>query len=298
MNAVFPQIKTTDSRAPIPMLLEKQGVAYMEFPGLKKIQGIHHLFSTRFGGVSENEFSTMNLSFTRGDREEAVKENYQRIAAVLGTRPQHMVATYQTHTTNVMRVTTRERGLGVTQPKQMRDVDGLFTNEKGVTLLAYFADCVPLYFVDPEKMVIGLAHSGWKGTCNGIGYEMILAMECEFGCVPENIHVAIGPSICSSCYEVSEDLFDEFANHFWPRFGSEGFQLLDTQSALFRRKDYGKYHLNLQLANQLIFRKAGILEKHMECTNVCTCCNPELLFSHRATQGKRGNLCAFLGIDD
>lgn len=296
MNAVFPQIKTTDSHDPIPMLTEKQGVVYMEFPGLKKLQGIHHIFSTRLGGVSENEFSTMNLSFTRGDREEAVKENYRRIAAVLGTKPQHMVATYQTHTTNVIRVTAHERGLGVTRPKQMTDVDGLLTNEKGVTLLAYFADCVPLYFVDPKKKAIGLAHSGWKGTCNGIGYEMILAMEREFGCAPEDIYVAIGPSICPACYEVGEELLEEFSHSFWPRFGSKDSLLLET--TLFCRKDNGKYHLNLQLANQLIFRKAGILEEHMECTNVCTCCNPKLLFSHRATQGKRGNLCAFLGLDE
>ena len=148
----------------------KQGeLEYLVFPKLEKTGVVEHLFTTRTGGVSSGIYSTMNLSFSRGDDPECVRENYRRIGEVLGTDPEHMVASKQTHTTNIRLVTEADLGNGITEPSAYDDVDGLATNIPGMALVTFYADCVPLYFVDPVKKAIGLAHSGWRGTVAGMG---------------------------------------------------------------------------------------------------------------------------------
>lgn len=298
------KIVTKQDAEALPVLKEKNGVVYFSYPGLEATGIVKHLFSTRLGGVSENEFSSMNLSFTRGDEEEKVSENYRRIAKILDCEPDDMVATYQTHTKNLRVIHKEDKGHGVTREKDFFDIDGLITNEPGVVLLAYFADCVPLYFVDPVNKVIALSHSGWKGTVQGMGEATLQKMAQEFGTNPENVHVAIGPSICQDCYEVSQDLVDAFEKDFWPRYQLDDAlfmkpileEMENDRPALFLSKGNGKYQLDLWLANKLVLLKSGITKEHMEITNVCTCCNPDLLFSHRASKGKRGNLCAFLAL--
>lgn len=295
------KIKTKNNQPCIPGLQEndiKTGIPYFTFKGLEETGVVKHLFSTRLGGVSEGDFSSMNLSFTRGDKEECVIENYRRIANILACRPEDMVATYQTHTKNLRVITKEDAGHGVTREKYFFDVDGLLTNEPGIMLVAYFADCVPIYLADPVKKAIALCHSGWKGTLMGIGAEAVKKMQAEYGCRPSDIRAAVGPSICRDCYEVSEDLYLEFKEKFWPVYGSREAELAANTktNSLFMKKGNGKYQLDLWLANQLVLKKAGIKEEHLEITNICTCCNPDILFSHRASKGKRGNLCAFLGL--
>lgn len=257
---------------------------YLVFPILDKESGIRHLFSTRLGGVSEGIYSTMNLSYTRGDTKEAVDENFRRIARVLGALPEQFVLSDQTHTTNVRVVTGRDMGKGVTRPKDYTDVDGLITQEPGIVLGTFYADCVPLYFYDPVKKVIGLAHSGWRGTAARMGQVIIERMAEEFECKGEHILAAIGPSICQDCYEVGADVAEVFLREF---AGHEA-EVLKSGS------ERGKYQLDLWKANELVLKQAGILREHLEVTDVCTCCNPSYLFSHRASHGKRGNLGAFL----
>ena len=156
----------------------------------------------------------------------------------------------------------------------------------GLVLSTFYADCVPLYFVDPVHCAIGLSHSGWRGTVNRMGKATIEAMRREYGSRPEELRCAIGPSICQDCYEVSEDVIEEFEKVFDKKYWNR----------LFYRKENGKYQLNLWMANKIIFLEAGIPEENISMPNLCTCCNPEFLFSHRASHGKRGNLGAFLGI--
>ncbi|MFR8172226.1 MAG: peptidoglycan editing factor PgeF [Marvinbryantia sp.] len=265
---------------------EKEGVVWLTYPALEKTEGIVHGFSTRLGGVSEAHLSSMNLSFSRGDSEENVRENYRRIAAAIGFAPENLVFSDQTHTTNVRMVTEADRGKGYTVPRDYTDVDGLITDVPGLVLATFYADCVPLYFVDPVRGAIGLSHSGWRGTVGRIGKVTVQAMQEAYGCRPENIFAAIGPSICQNCYEVSEDVIEEFQESFNERFWSE----------LYYPKENGKYQLNLWRANEIILKEAGILPEHLSVTDICTCCNPDLLFSHRASHGMRGNLAAFLGI--
>ena len=136
----------------------------LKYPLLEQTGIVEHCFTTRLGGVSEGVCSTLNLSFSRGDDPKAVMENYRRVAETFGKTVEDFVCTDQTHTTTVIRVGNEEKGYGVTREKPYTDVDGLITNEPGVILSTFYADCVPLYFVDPVNKAIGLSHSGWRGT--------------------------------------------------------------------------------------------------------------------------------------
>ena len=197
-----------------------------------------------------------------------------------------IVPSGETHTANVRLVTEEDRGNGITKPRPYTDVDGMITNVPGLVLATFYADCVPLYFIDPVHRAIGLSHSGWRGTVAKIGEVTVRRMQEEFGSDPSEIYGAVGPSICQDCYEVSEDVIEQFRAAF-PQ---------DKWDALFYGKPDGKYQLDLWEANHQIMLGAGLKEEHISMPNLCTCCNPEFLFSHRASHGRRGNLGAFLGI--
>ena len=259
----------------------------LHYPLLEQTGVVEHCFTTRLGGVSEGVCSSLNLSFSRGDDPKAVMENYRRVAECFGKTIDDFVCTDQTHTTNILRVGALERGYGVTREKPYADVDGLITNEPGVILSTFYADCVPLYFVDPIHKAIGLSHSGWRGTVGRMGKRTLEAMADEFGTNPEDVYAAIGPSICQACYEISKDV----AEHFYEEFQDHGDEILID-------KGNGKYQLDLWKTNEIVLLEAGIRLEHLAVTNICTCCNREVLFSHRASQGKRGNLAAFLMLKE
>lgn len=271
---------------PVLQVNEKGDVPYLTFPALEKSGVVTHGFSTRLGGVSKEHLFSMNLSFARGDKEENVRENFARIADAIGFKTENLVFSDQTHTTNVRIVTEADRGKGFVKERDYTDVDGLVTNVPGIVLATFYADCVPLYFVDPVKKVIGLSHSGWKGTVGKIGKETVKKMQETFGSNPTDILAAVGPSICQSCYEVSEVVILQFQENYDEQYWDD----------LYYRKENGKYQLNLWKANEIVFLESGILPEHISITDICTCCNPELLYSHRATQGRRGNLAAFLAL--
>ena len=193
-----------------------------------------------------------------------------------------MVFTHQTHTTNVAVAEGKDRG------RRFLETDGLVCNTPGICLVTFYADCVPLYFLDPVRKAVGLSHSGWRGTVNKMGKKTVEKMAEAFGSRPSDIIAAVGPSICQDCYEVSEDVIREFRGNFpeklWER--------------LFYKKENGRYQLDLWQANREVLLEAGISEKNVAVTNVCTHCNPKILFSHRAAGEKRGNLSAFLALKE
>ena len=267
---------------------ENRGVTYLSFHILEDTGLVSHAFSTRLGGVSKGDFATMNFSFTRGDDRDDVLENYRRMAAALGVDRERMVLTWQTHTTNVRRVTEEDEGKGIVRDRDYRDVDGLITDIPGITLVTFFADCVPLYFLDPVHKAIGLSHSGWRGTVKRMGQVTVDAMKEAFGTRPEDIIACIGPSICGDCYEVGEEVADEFADAFHEKY----------HDVILLKKQNGKYQLDLWKANEIVLKEAGIKGDNLAVTNICTYCNPQLLFSHRRTAERRGNLCAFLSLKE
>ena len=167
-------------------------------------------------------------------------------------------------------------------------MDGLITDIPGITLVTFFADCVPLYFLDPVHKAIGLSHSGWRGTVKRMGQVTVDAMKEAFGTRPEDIIACIGPSICGDCYEVGEEVADEFADAFHEKY----------HDVILLKKQNGKYQLDLWKANEIVLKEAGIKGDYLAVTNICTYCNPQLLFSHRRTAERRGNLCAFLSLKE
>ncbi len=279
------KVQTTELR-------EKNGVYYFVFPKIEKLDIVSHLFSTRLGGVSQNEFSTMNLSYTRGDDKEAVDENYKRISDVLGHGHtlSDFVSTFQTHTTNIRVVTKEDKGKGPERPRDYMDIDGLITNVPGIILSTFHADCPPIYIIDPVKRAIGLVHSGWKGTRGEIGRKALEAMAENYGTDPADCICAIGPSICGDCYEIGEDVASEFAK----AFSKEEI----TKNRILIPYPNDKYRLFLWNAIKLTLQKAGAKEENILVTDVCTKCNSDILFSHRVLGEKRGNLAAFLTLKE
>ena len=271
----------------IPVLqdVSKGAVHMLQFPLLEQQSWISHGFSTRMGGVSEGCYASMNLSFTKGDDPEKVRENYRRMADMLGIDMERMTLSFQTHTTNVRLVTEEDAGKGIVKERDYTDVDGLITNIPGTTLVTFYADCVPLYFVDPVHHAIGLSHSGWRGTVGQIGRKTIEMMVQKYGSDPKDMACVIGPSICQQCYEVSEDVVSAlscvYAEDQMRQIAEPG-------------REPGKYQLDLWAACYETLKEAGVPPKSIQVSGVCTCCHKDLLFSHRATAGKRGNLNGFI----
>ena len=276
---------------------------YLTFPSLENTGLVKHLFTTRLGGVSEGMYATLNLSFQRGDDPDRVLVNYERVAEVLGCKATDIVASHQTHTTNIRKVTEEDRGKGVTSQRDYEDIDGLITDVPGIALACFYADCVPLYFVDQKHRAIGLAHSGWRGTVEEMGRCMIEKMQETYGTRPEDLYAAVGPSICRDCYEVSEDVAEVFRERFDDDEVEQIISELNAAGVLSGSRIVnpgrvpGKYQLDLWMANAVILRRAGIPLTQIAVTDICTCQNPDYLFSHRASDGKRGNLGAFMMLE-
>ena len=260
-------------------------VPYLTYNSLSEINFINHAFSTRLGGVSEGEFTSMNMAFNRGDNPESVTENYKRICKSAGFDFDSLTASAQDHNTFVRAVTSENKGVGIYKPRDLHSVDALITNEKGVTLVTYYADCTPLFFVDIKQKAIGLAHAGWRGTVGRIGEKVVKKMTELYGTNPADIVAAIGPAISVCCYEVDKPCADNF------------YALSDLDSSRFVfPKENGKYMIDLLETNRQILVAAGVKNENITVSDVCTNCNSELLWSHRATKGKRGTMSAFLCI--
>lgn len=254
---------------------------YVTFPALENHQSLKHLFTTRIGGVSEGCCSSWNFGAKSLDTEENIARNYEILANVLGVKPSQMVTSAQTHTTNIRAVTAEDGGFGILPNPSFQDVDGLVTNEKNLAIITGHADCNPVYFYDPAKQVIGLAHSGWKGTLGGISEKMVALMGEKYGCQPEDILAGIGPALCQDCFEVDQDV----AELFFAR--KEAYRAFAYEKSI-------KTYIDLKRIIGYDLMAAGLLDEHIFDMELCTKENPELFFSHRGQHGKRGIMAAVM----
>lgn len=277
----------TFQNSDLAILDQSKEVPFLSFPVLSELPFLRHGFSTKLGGVSTDMFESMNLGSETSpyqDDPRNIEENYRRIAKSIGFEVESVVVSHQVHKTNILAVDEKDKGKGLFQPRDFEEVDGLITNRPGVTLVTKYADCVPLYFVDPVKKVIGLSHSGWRGTVQKIGKITVEELQKHYGCDPEDVIAVIGPSICKECYEIGEETAQEFMKAF-PDYKEEGIILYQAN---------GKYLCDLWAANRNVLSEAGLKADNIHISGVCTSCHSDLLFSHRKTQGKRGSLAAFL----
>lgn len=277
----FPLVEYTISTGILPMV---------ESPLFQRETELQHGFSTRKGGVSKEHLASLNLSFSVEDAKENVLENFRRIGECFGKTPEDFVLSKQSHETKVLKVGTKDRGKGITKDRDYEGIDALITDEKGIILSCFSADCVPILFYDPIHKTVGACHSGWRGTKGKILQNVVEEMRKHFSSNPAEILIAIGPSICKEQYVVSEDLALSFLEDY-PDLGE------DTASPI-QRISKDKFQLDLWDLNRRIALNCGIKEEHISISGYCTMENPELFFSHRYSQGKRGLQGAFICLQD
>ena len=277
----FPLVEYAISTGILPMV---------ESPLFQRETGLQHGFSTRKGGVSKEHLASLNLSFSVEDAKENVLENFRRIGERFGKTPEDFVLSKQSHETKVLKVGTKDRGKGITKDRDYEGIDALITDEKGIILSCFSADCVPILFYDPVHKAVGACHSGWRGTKGKILQNVVEKMRKHFSSNPAEILIAIGPSICKEQYVVSEDLALSFLEDY-PDLGE------DTASPM-QRISKDKFQLDLWDLNRRIALDCGIKEEHISISGYCTMENPELFFSHRYSQGRRGLQGAFICLQD
>lgn len=270
---------------------EEKGLRYLFCPALETQGLIKHGFTSRWGGVSKGSYSTFNLALHVGDNPKDVLENRSRLAELLGVPLDCLVVAEQVHGLNVQVVEKRHRGAGVREmTTALAGADALITQQPGVPLVTFHADCAALFFLDPEKRVIGLAHAGWRGSAGKIGAFVVQAMQSAFGTSPEKCLVWISPAIGPCCYEVDEPLIEVFKNSF-----PEDYSCLLTPRFPDKGKENKYAYLNLWEANRLALIAAGVHPDKIWIASLCTSCREGEFFSYRRMKGKpTGRMGAFV----
>ena len=183
----------------------------------------------------------------------------------------------QTHS-SVVNVVNRQSG-----GTQVPQVDGMVTSESRLFLGVNTADCVPLFFFDPIRNLIGVAHAGWRGTIGEIATKMVNTL-CELGSKPKDILVAIGPHIGPCCYNVSEDRAKLFSQKY----------SIDSRVVLYSALDW---FIDLGQANRVQLLQEGVLPEHIDAPIVCTCCQNDIYFSYRKDTAKTfGEMLGIIGL--
>ena len=242
-------------------------------------------FTTKNGGLSKFPFHSLNTAFHVNDEDETVRKNRRKLADQLQFTVENWVGAEQTHETSILKVDSRSAGLGALDYETaLKRTDGLYTKESDVLLTLCFADCVPVFFMVPDRRLIGIVHAGWKGTVDGISKSMVDIWKRVEGVQPEQIYAAIGPSICQECYTVDKKVINRL----------EVILEEQTKTAYNQIKE-DQYQLNLKLANALILQKAGVLPENIMTTDFCTSCDHSFFFSHRRDQGKTGRMMGLIG---
>lgn len=260
----------------------KKGIVFYTSPLFDKYN-VLHMFTTRHGGVSSGVFSSLNFAAGAGsirDTKENVVKNHSLAAAVFDLTEFDICRSFQNHSANVEIVNISHKGNGIDKPPFDYGVDGLVTKEKNLILSVRTADCVPVLLYDTKNNICAAVHAGWRGTVGIITVNAIEKM-IFLGAQKEHIITAIGPCIGKCCYEVGEDVYEEFVKK------DKDFIKCFTEKA-------GKLFLDLTLANKLILIKSGVKKENINCADLCTRCNGHDFFSHRRDGANRGTMSALI----
>ena len=242
-----------------------------------------HAFTTRYGGVSRGEFSSLNLGSNRGDDPEDVRENYRRVCALMGAGIDDCAVTKQVHGNTVRVVTEADRHVCMSNVPY--EADGLVTNTRGLPIMCFVADCVPALLCDGENSVIAAVHCGWRSSAADILGETVKKM-CALGARPESIHAAMGAAIGRCCFETDDDVPQAVEKYL------DG----DTEGLFDRRAD-GKTMVDLRAANARRLIQLGLKAENIDLSQECTMCSHEKYWSHRYTKGRRGSQAAAIVLD-
>lgn len=256
-------------------LTEKCGIKYLELTDFID-RGVKTFFTTRIGGVSSGNYASLNMGFHTGDDINKVSKNRKKFCRTVNINYRQLVAGEQIHGDRVYVVTSDDRGKGALSQKAcIPGVDALITDNPGIPLISFYADCVPLYILDPVGGAVGLAHAGWKGTVNKIGIKTIKKMKEVYGTCVSDCLCAIGPAISGRNYRVDNRVISRFQNKF------SKWSTSDLSHIITPADKGGQYYLDLKLTNYLLLTGAGIPESQIIVSNYCTFSDSELFYSYR-----------------
>lgn len=280
-------IKWNDLTAPKMNIHESDGVVYLSSPLLDQLKWLNNGFSTRLGGVSTGVCESMNFAYNDYDDPVNVGKNYELFCKAAGIDENRIVRPHQIHSNKVVKI---DADFSFRSAKQsgwdLEGVDGTVTNVPGITLFGFSADCNLISIADPVNKAIGLCHAGWRGMASRISEETLNLMKESYGTNASEVIVSIAPSICPDCFEVEFDMIDQARRGF----------LKSQYDLIYYKKDDIKYQFNLWEANRIVLMDAGVKKDNIFMPNLCTKCNPKLLFSHRNSGLKRGTLISYLSI--
>ena len=255
-------------------IVQHNGLSYYQFDSLKT----KHAIFSRHGGVSPEPWASLNVGGMVGDDLTRVRRNRDLSFETLGCVPETMFDVWQVHSSDVVCARSPRPS---DQPYRQADI--IITDRPGVTLFMRFADCIPLLLHDPHRGVIGIAHAGWMGTLGDVATTTVKAMCKTYGSNPADIFAGIGPSIGPDHYEIGADVILQVMQ----KFGDE--------SERFLKSHHGKIHFNLWETNRLQLERAGV--EQIESSNICTACNTQDWFSHRAEKGRTGRFGALICLE-
>ncbi|GAB6137538.1 peptidoglycan editing factor PgeF [Halanaerobaculum tunisiense] len=266
-------------------LQQKDGVKYYIIEEFAATGLVEHAFTTRVGGVSTGEYASLNLGLHVADKKEAVLKNRKQICKVLNSNPQNLVAGKQVHSDQIKLVTAQDKGKGALDYETaVDDTDALLTAESGILLTSYYADCTPIFLLDPESEVVGLVHAGWRGTVEKIAQQTVMKLKEVYGTELNDLLVGVGPAIGKCCYQVDSKVIEPLQKQF-----SQWQQLVDKVAD-------DQWKLDLSLANQVQLEEIGVPSKNIIHSNLCTACDSNLFYSHRRDGTRTGRMASLIKL--
>ena len=270
--------------------LHTDGIPCLSFDMLDRL-GIPNLFSTRYisyDNASDTGVEGLRVTVMKTDdiNEAAptVITNREKLAAQIGSSVKMECFVEQKHTAEIYVVTPDD--LGPVWPEKIpvarQHVDGMVTDVPDALLSVFGGDCPSIYLADPVRKATALVHAGWRGALHRIPAAAIDALTGRFQCDPKNIYAAIGPGICRECYEMGDEVYDEFASEWGAADADRILQKYPAKDEDGHDIPGGKYHLDLRAANLITLKRAGIPDDHIAVSNVCTRCNSDIFYSYRA----------------
>jgi YfiH family protein len=263
---------------------KKDKVVYLTIPAFEETGMVKHCFTTRVGGVSKGIYDSLNTSDDKEDPIENVHRNLELVCNAIGIDYTRLVFSDQIHEDNIRVVTEEDIGKGLRVSSDIVNIDGLMTNVRGIPLITFYADCVPLFFLDKKNKAIAAVHSGWKGTVLKIGAKTINQMNKYYGTKPEDCLVGIGPSIGPDCFEVGPEVAQEFKDNF------------DNWNEFIEPFGAGKFKIDLWKVNKLMLTELGVPDENITVSGFCTMCNEDLFFSYRRDKGRTGSMSAIMEL--
>jgi len=262
-------------------LKKKKTIEYLQSPLFSNCDFLEHAFCTRRGGASQDDYKSLNMSFREGDEESRVLSNWDCLATAFGIPLEQFLVVNQVHGDAIFVI--KPHGNYFSSSDEL-NYDAIVTIRADLAICIKTADCVPVFIVDKVKKVIAVVHAGWKGSALGISAKVIRLMQKQYGCLPQDILAAIGPSIGLCCYEVDQVTADAF----------RGQNNSDVFLQPGPKKD--KWMLDLPEANRRQLLETGVPESNIELSGYCTTCNQDMFFSHRGSGGITGRQVNFMMI--